>query len=374
MSLGFHMAGYRIGLGVDSDPVACATHAHNFGGSCVHADLARVPDAKAFARHHGLERVHVVIGGPPCQGFSRVGRGRLRQINSDPTYVHDPRNQLCGEFVRFVAELRPMVFVMENVPDIQYYRLGEERLIDVAKRQLEQLGYTVDTRVLLAADFGVPQVRQRFFMVGSLLDDQIPWPTAAPKPDEYVTVWDAISDLPIVPHGHRRDEVQYAPRGSPNCYQLLMREACGDVLYNHQTRWHNEDDLRAFALLAEGGRYTDLPDELRRYDSKRHPEKRNVWFADRYRKLVRRLPSWTIEAHIGKDTYRHIYPSIDGEPEPPRTISVREAARMQSFPDRFRFLGAFTKQFYQVGNAVPPLMARAVAEALLPAILASADA
>ena len=153
----------------------------------------------------------------------------------------------------------------------------------------------------------------------------------------------------------------YEPRCELNEYQQLMRQGAGDVLYNHQTRWHNEQDLEAFAWLPEGGKYIDLPDRYKRY--------RDDIFKDKYRKLFRDRPSWTIEAHIGKDTYRHIYPSCQGEPEPPRTISVREAARLQSFPDRFRFLGAFTRQFTQVGNAVPPLLAKAVAEAILPNVL-----
>ncbi len=154
----------------------------------------------------------------------------------------------------------------------------------------------------------------------------------------------------------------YEPRCPLNSYQQGMRKGAGSVLYNHQTRWHNEQDLKAFTVLPEGGKYAHLPKEYKRY--------RDDIFHDKYWKLYRDRPSWTIEAHIGKDTYRHIYPSRPGEPEPPRTISVREAARLQSFPDSFRFLGPFTRQFYQLGNAVPPLLARAVAKAILPGVLA----
>lgn len=372
MSLGFEMAGYHIGLGVDNNPLACQTHADNFDGRCVRADIASIVDPSAFIRGHGLEGVNVIIGGPPCQGFSRVGRGKLRQVNNDPYYIHDPRNQLYREFIRFVAALRPLWFVMENVPDMQYYHDGTARLLDRVMDEFRTLGYSVDPRVLLAADYGVPQTRQRLFIVGNRLGEEIGWP--APTHGDgrlylHVTVWDAIGDLPIVDIKHRQDEIPYHPRGVLNDYQREMREGSDGVVYNHQTRWHRPDDIRAFTLLSEGGRYVDLPDELRRYDSKSHPEKRDVWFWDRYRKLIRDKPSWTIEAHIGKDTYRHIYPSRTGEPEPHRTISVREAARLQSFPDRFRFLGPFTRQFYQVGNAVPPLLAKAVAKAILPCVL-----
>lgn len=322
---------------------------------------------------HNLAQVDVIIGGPPCQGFSRVGRGKLRQVNNDPDYIYDPRNRLYQEFIRFVAALRPLWFVVENVPDMQYYNDGTGLLLDKAVCELQALGYIVAHRVLLTADYGVPQTRQRLFISGNRLGQKIIWPDPThgeDRPRPHVTVWDAISDLPVVDIKHRQDEMPYHPRCAWNDYQRQMREGCDSILYNHQTRWHRPDDVRAFTLLPEGGRYIELPDELRRYDSQSHPEKRNEWFRDRYRKLIRDEPSWTIEAHIGKDTYRHIYPSRDGEPEPPRTISVREAARLQSFPDRFRFIGPFTRQFYQVGNAVPPLLAKAVAEAILPGVLA----
>jgi DNA (cytosine-5)-methyltransferase 1 len=372
MSLGFEMAGYAIGLGVDNAPLACQTYAYNFDGRVACADITTIADPIAFVSEHGLNRVDVIIGGPPCQGFSRVGRGKIRSLLNDPNYVHDPRNSLYKEFIRFVDALKPLYFLLENVPDMQYYHDGEEKLLDKVVRLLEQIkpGYTVKPCELQAADYGVPQMRKRSFIMGNRLGRSVTWPEPTCWPEEYTTVWEAISDLPIVDIKHRQDEMPYMPRCEWNPYQRLMRDGAGDVLYNHQTRWHRADDIRAFRLLPEGGRYIELPDELRRYDSKSHPAKRNEWFADRYRKLVRHRPSWTIEAHIGKDTYRHIYPSRDGEPEPPRTISVREAARLQSFPDRFRFLGAFTQQFYQVGNAVPPLLAKAVAEVILPGVLA----
>ncbi len=370
MSLGFLMAGFQIGLGVDRDALACQTHAHNFGQNrTVCADITTIADPAAFVQEHGLTQVDVVIGGPPCQGFSRVGRGKLRQVNNDPGYIHDPRNQLYQEFVRFVGALHPSWFVLENVPDMMHYHDGNDLLLNKIVQEFQALDYTVDHRILLAADFGVPQLRQRLFIVGNRHSQSVDWPDAENDSGNRVTVWDAIADLPVVDISHRLDTIPYVPRCDLNAYQRLMREGCNGLLYNHQTRWHNSDDIQAFTLLAEGGRYIELPDDLRRYDSKRHPEKRNEWFKDRYRKLIRDEPSWTVEAHIGKDTYRHIYPSRPGGAEPPRTISVREAARLQSFPDRFRFLGAFTRQFFQVGNAVPPFLARAVARTILPEVV-----
>ena len=366
LSLGFQLAHYSIGLGIDHDPIACRTYMRNFS-NCVQVNMQKISDPQAFIHEHGLDAVDVIIGGPPCQGFSRVGRGKLRQVNNDPNYIHDPRNSLFREFLRFVARLRPLYLVMENVPDMVYYREKGTRVIDQLMSELRSLGYdAVDFKILLAADYGVPQMRQRLFIIGNRVGIPITWPKPTHEPGKYVTVWDAISDLPIVGTKHREDEMPYISQHKPNEYQRGMREGSDGILYNHQTRWHNDDDIQAFVLLKEGEKYINLPDSLRRYDSKQHPEKRNKWFRDRYRKLERGKPSWTIEAHIGKDTYRHIYPSRVGEPEPPRTISVREAARLQSFPDSFRFIGSFTSQFHQVGNAVPPLLAKAVADAILP--------
>jgi len=361
MSLGFEMAGYHIGLGVEKEALPYKTHCHNFGDHCHLGDIRDIPDPRAFIQEHDLERADVIVGGPPCQGFSRVGRGKLRSLKHNPTYIHDPRNQYYKEFIRFVEALQPLYFVMENVPDMRYYADGDKLLLVKALHRFRELGYTADWQVLPADYYGVPQTRRRLFIAGNKLGQEILWPVKT-REGNPISVWQAISDLPIVPHGHRQDEMPYKPRCTLNEYQRLMRQGAGDRLYNHQTRWHNEQDLAAFAWLREGGKYVELPDKYKRY--------RDDIFKDKYRKLYRNHPSWTIEAHIGKDTYRHIYPSREGEPEPPRTISVREAARLQSFPDRFRFIGPFTQQFYQVGNAVPPLLAKAIAEAILPRVLA----
>jgi DNA (cytosine-5)-methyltransferase 1 len=361
LSLGFEMAGYRIGLGIEKEPLPFQTHCYNFGDHCYLGNIREITSPKHFIQEYGLEQIDVIIGGPPCQGFSRVGRGKIRSLRMDPTYIHDPRNQYYREFIRFVEVLRPFYFVMENVPDMRYYRDGEELLLEKALALFrDELGYTVDTQLLHADHYGVPQTRRRLFLVGNRLGQKINWPKKTHENDP-INVWEAICDLPIISHGHRIDEKPYEPRCTLTSYQQLMREDACNILYNHQTRRHNEQDLAAFAQMPEGGKYVDLPERFKRY--------RDDIFKDKYRKLYRNRPSWTIEAHIGKDTYRYIYPSLNEEPEPPRTISVREAARLQSFPDRFRFLGPFTKQFYQLGNAVPPLLAKAVAEAILPGVL-----
>jgi DNA (cytosine-5)-methyltransferase 1 len=371
MSLGFQMAGYRIALGVEMNKLAATTYQANFGPHCYVGNIRDIADPQSFIQQYGLTHVDVIIGGPPCQGFARVGRGKLRRLKNDPNYDHDPRNDLYREFLRFVAALRPIYFVLENVPEMGRYSDGSDLLIETAKRLIRgALKYEeVDVQTLRADEYGVPQTRRRLFMAGNRVGEAVRWPEPAYR-GRPVSVWAAISDLPIVPMNHRQNVIFYTERREMTDYQREMREEAGDLLFNHQTRWHRPDDIEAFMLLEEGGRYVELPDRLRRYDSKKHPELRNDQFKDRYRKLIRDEPAWTIEAHIGKDSYRFIYPSRQSEPEPPRTISVREAARLQSFPDRFRFYGPFTRQFEQVGNAVPPILAREVALAIKPTVLA----
>ncbi|HEX6711526.1 MAG TPA: DNA (cytosine-5-)-methyltransferase, partial [Rubrobacter sp.] len=191
--LGFEMAGYRIGFGVEKEQLPFQTHRLNFGGRCHRGDVRDVADPRAFVREHGLGKVDVVIGGPPCQGFSRVGRGKIRSLLKDPGYIHDPRNQFYKEFVRFVEAIRPSHFVMENVPDLQYYLDGDEPLLQKALLRFEKLGYAVDWRVLEAHHYGVPQTRRRLFVVGVPMGQEALWPekTHAGKP---VTVWQANCD------------------------------------------------------------------------------------------------------------------------------------------------------------------------------------
>lgn len=244
MSLGFEMAGCRIGLGVEKERFACDTHRHNFGGRCHLGDIREIADPESFCRGYGLDQIDLVIGGPPCQGFARVGRGKLRSLRRDPAYIHDPRNEYYTEFLRFVEALQPTYFVMENVPDMQHYADEEGLLLGKVVLCFRSLGYTVDSAVLRADHYGVPQTRRRLFIVGSRSKRQLRWPTKTHE-DKPVTVWEAIGDLPIVPHGHREDEIAYRPRCELNDHQSLMREGAGDLLYNHQTRWHNEQDLAA---------------------------------------------------------------------------------------------------------------------------------
>lgn len=363
MSLGFELGGFEIGMGIDSDKFACETHNLNFQGRCHNTQIEHIEDPRTLLAESGYNSFDVVVGGPPCQGFSRVGRGKIRSLQEDPTdEIDDPRNQYYRHFIRFVKTLKPLFFVMENVPDMRTYKDGERLLLDKAIEEFRKSDYEVEFKILQADHYGVPQTRRRLFLVGNRLDLPIVWPEETHS-DEPRTVWDAISDLPIVAHGAREQIMSYEARCDLNEYQEFMREGAGSKVTGHQTRWHNDQDLEAFRWMPEGGKYIDLPDRFKRY--------RDDIFQDKYRKLLRDEPSWTVEAHLAKDCYRHIYPSRENEPEPPRTISAREAARLQSFPDRFQFAGAMTRQFHQIGNAVPPLLAKAIAKTIKPQILAN---
>ncbi len=346
LSLGFHQAGFHVVAGLDIDPWACETYAANFLAVVDSVDLATVHSPRLLIEKLGLPRVDVIIGGPPCQGFARVGRGKLRSLRGAVADA-DERNNLVFTFARFVRLLRPLAFVMENVPDLQWAQEG---------RYLEQLiesfgpGYEVDFYVVDASSLGVPQRRRRLFLQGNRVGSRILWPMdsmSAPS------VNDAIGDLPPIPAGASEEVLPYeGPCKSE--YQKLMREGlegeAAGIVTAHVTRPHGEQDQHIFRMLKEGQRYIDVPEPLRRY--------RSDIFKDKYRKLIGAEPAWTITAHLSKDGYRYIHP------EQPRTLSVREAARLQSFPDRYQFAGFRSTRFRHIGNAVPPLMAYHIAMSL----------
>ncbi|MEM2600998.1 MAG: DNA cytosine methyltransferase [Thermoproteota archaeon] len=338
-SLGFEMAGIDVLAGVDIDGDCLKTYARNLRGKAIQADIAGIKDPEEFVKHHlGNHDIDIIFGSPPCQPFSPAGIVKLKSLGVDPSI--DPRLGLWQYFVKFVISLKPCFFVMENVPGFLSAGIPD-KIIEITGEH----GYRCEVAKLDASKFGVPQKRRRVFVFGSL-DGRI----VLPEGDgNVVTVYDAISDLPEIPHGNRVNVMEY-DRDPITDYQKRMREH-SQLLYNHVTRSHNVMDLQIFALIPEGGTYLDVPVEMRRY--------RDDVFHDRYRRLRWDAPSWTLVAHMGKDTLRYVHPSQV------RTISVREAARLQSFPDTFIFPVSMTKAFKQIGNAVPPLLARAVGESLV---------
>jgi DNA (cytosine-5)-methyltransferase 1 len=218
--------------------------------------------------------------------------------------------------------------------------------------ELEIAGYTVDYRSLDAADFGVPQHRKRVFFIGNRLGLPNPFPKAqdhGSREKRHIPVWNAIGDLPILRAGGGSEEMEYN-RHTFDRYQDWAREGSSRVL-NHVARPHKPRDLETFRQMRPGSKWKDLPKKYRDLYGYR-----DDIFSDKFKRLwKKKKPSWTITAHLSKDGYVYIHPTQS------RTITVREAARLQSFPDRFVFKGSRTSQFRQVGNAVPPLMAEAVA-------------
>lgn len=359
MSLGFEDAGFNVVLGVDFNSWACRTFAANVPAQVVVKNIEQIRDFNVFFTRYGITEVAGIVGGPPCQGFSRVGKGRIRHQNRLNGYTEpreDPRNGLYKQFLAAVEALKPLFFVMENVPDMDSYADDEGLLAERIEAEFRALNYRVSRRVLIAADFGVPQRRSRLFFVGfhERLGRDFVWPDPQLMASEYgiQSLRQAIGDLPEITDGQLARELPYTPHQKhwlSRWYRKGINEAHQNLIFDHITRPHREDDKEYFRMLGEGQRFVDLPEEARRY--------RSDIFQDKYRKLKWDEPSWTVTAHLRRDSYRYIHPQL----EPPRTISVREAARLQSFPDRWRFCGHRSNAFEQVGNAVPPLLARAIA-------------
>ncbi len=324
LSLGFEQAGFNILLGIDMWKDALQTFEHNHkNGRTLCADLANLSaiDVDNAINH---EKVDVIIGGPPCQGFSIAGK----------RIVDDDRNKLYKSFVRMVDHFQPTAFVLENVPNI--LSIGDGIVRDAIIKDFSDLGYNVETKVLTASDYGVPQNRRRAIFVGmkhGTFDFDIP------VVSHKVTTGEALSDLPeqsIV------DGAAY-PQNPESDYQSLMRSNT-DVVYNHEVTTHNQQTVDIISMVPDGGNYKNLPEELQ--------GRRNVHIA--WTRLNSQKPSITIDTG-----HRHHFHYKWN-----RVPTVRESARIQSFPDDFIFLCSRTSQYKQVGNAVPPLMAKAIAEQL----------
>lgn len=342
----------------ERNPWAIETHRANIPGAVLAGDVQEVDSFAPVLKEQGIRRVDLLAGGPPCQGFSRLGKGALRRLAlEDGRGVDrsDPRNWLFREFMRAVIELTPKVVLIENVPEMA----NQDFVMEEIRRIFADLDYWMDYRVLSAEEYGVPQRRRRLFIVaGRIPQEAFSWPT--PSSRRY-TVRDAIADLPEIPDGHLVEEVRRpSPERSSSYVQEMRKGLRGHaalVVWDHVTRAHRDDDRIAFSIMKPGDRYTDLPAELRRY--------RDDIFTDKYHRMLWDEPAWTVTAHLAKDGYKYIHPGQS------RTISVREAARLQSFPDRFRFAGARTHRFAQIGNAVPPKLAEALGRQLRAALQAS---
>lgn len=365
LTWGWERAGFRSLAAIEKDTAAARTHELNFAArGCLSLNL----DLRSFSpdqleellggRPSGLL---AVVGGPPCQGWSKAGRGKLRSLQGRAeSLLDDPRNSLYRQFIAYVSHFRPPVCVMENVPGM--LNLEGRNVAEEVAQNFEAIGYETSYAVVNSRWFGVPQDRLRliFISVQSGIDldlDASDLESFGPRfrsdvvglPDGETTLERALKDLPEVPHGCREDpRVYIRGRGRIARYAELMRQDCDGVVTDHICREHNDMDLEAFSIMPQGAIYADLPERLQRY--------RTDIFPDKYRRLRWDDVSGTVTAHLAKDCYQHIHPIQD------RTISIREAARIQSFPDAFRFFGNMGDRYRQIGNAVPPLMAWGIAE------------
>ncbi len=325
LSLGFEQAGYNILLGIDVWEDALKTFRHNHKGSnTLCADLSTLSPEEVNQKING-EKVDVIIGGPPCQGFSIAGK----------RIVDDERNKLYQSFVRMVEYFKPTAFVMENVPNI--LSIGEGAIKESIIKDFEALGYTINVQVMLASDYGVPQNRRRAVFVGLLNGKKFEFPT--PSVEQKITSSEALSDLP---EGSLEDGANYICEPLSDFQKEMRRNSKG--VYDHKATTHNDKTREIIAMVPDGGNYKDLPLELQ--------QTRKVHIA--WTRLNSQKPSFTIDTG-----HRHHFHYKFN-----RVPTVRESARIQSFPDDFIFLCSNTSKAKQVGNAVPPMLAKAIAKAL----------
>lgn len=324
LSLGFENAGFEISLALDIWKDAIETYNKNhITPVAICKDIHELDNSylEEFAIKNNIVGV---IGGPPCQGYSTVG---TRDIN-------DPRNHLYLEYCRVVEVVKPKFFVIENVKGLLTLNNGMFR-DDIIDR-FSKLGYNISFKILNASDYGVPQNRQRVFFIG-LKDDDFEFPM---EKGYKVSTSDAISDLPSLEDLETVSEIYSYNNDNITKYQELMRKG-SDMIYNHNGTKHTDQTKNIISMIKDGGRISDLPKEY--------------WGVRKYNKAFQRMnsnePSHTIDT--GHRNYFHYKEN--------RVPSVRECARIQSFPDKFIFVGSKTSQYKQVGNAVPPLLAEEIA-------------
>ncbi len=332
MSHGFITAEYDVLLGVDHWQDALDTFAFNHPNTkTLKADLSEI-SAKEVAYHAETDKVDVVIGGPPCQGFSIAGK----------RMIDDERNGLYKSFVEVVDYFKPKAFLMENVPNI--ISMGKGKIKDNIIEDFKRIGYKVTYKILLASDYGVPQNRRRAFFVGLLQSNSREF--IFPESTHIIPIncEQAISDLP----NETIKDGDYYPNEIQSDYQRLMRtSARGEEileLHNHQATNHTEKTVNIIAKVPDGGNYKDLPNSLQ------GTRKVNIAWT----RFSSKKPSFTIDTG-----HRHHFHYKFN-----RVPTVRESARLQSFPDDFIFMKTKTSQYKQVGNAVPPLLAKKIAESL----------
>lgn len=305
---------------------------------------------KNLMKSDDIHHIDGIIGGPPCQAYSCAGRGR-----DNNNMKNDPRNYLYKHYLSFLKEFSPDFFVFENVPGMLSAKTDIEIFPDF-KKNVEKLGYNISYKLLYANDFNVLQKRKRLIFIGH--KDENEYLDFNFKIHDDFKVWDVLKDLPKLSPGEGLDSsADYTNKISKYLKETNIRTK-KDVVINHSARNHNENDREIYRRVINAWnnghcrlKYDELPEELITH-------KNRGSFLDRFKIVAGDLPySHTVMAHLSKDGHYFIHPDINQA----RSITVREAARLQSFPDNYKFEGPRTSQFKQVGNAVPPLMAESIA-------------
>ena len=333
LSLGFEMEGFDILLANEFDQsIATAYKENHKSTNVVVGDITSLDLSKVFGEY--VNKIDVVIGGPPCQGFSQKGKRKT---------INDERNFLFKHYVEVVKFVKPKYFVMENVPNLLTAEKGF--FLNEIKGLFKGYGYSIRYGILNAADYGVPQNRRRAIIIGKYLAT----PPELPLPcKQKVTIWDAISDLAYLESGEGEFEQEY--RNSPKSdYEKKMRKG-SKILYNHMATKHSALALERLSLIPPNAGKEVLPKE--------HITKSvysGTWSRMKQNDVAVTITTRFDTPSSGKFTH----PFLN------RAITVREAARLQSFPDTFKFIGSKMSQMKQVGNAVPPLLARKIARVIM---------
>lgn len=351
LSAGLEMAGFTVLAGNDIFDAAGET----FSKTHPHAQFIPGPieelSVANLIQRSGLNKgeLTLLVGGPPCQAYSVYNHKRG---------MHDARATLFQEYLRIVDGLRPEWIVMENVAGI--YSIGGGEAVRAIKSELRLLGYEVKEEILKAEEYGVPQERRRVIFIGNRIGAPIthPAPTHGEKLEPYVRIRDAIGDLPELANGENPGPVKYAC--APRCdYQRVLRGNQIEV-NNHAAPKLGSINIERLAYIPPGGSWRDIPPPLLPAGMKRAKRSDHT---KRYGRMKWDGLSCTVltKCDIHWGAYIH--------PEQERAISVREAARLQSFPDSFEFAGSKTEQYIQVGNAVPPLLGKAIGDHIITCIL-----
>lgn len=375
LSEGFYRKGYKALLHLEIDQAACktlSTRMRHYGYSEKEVEEAVMcDDITRDGLIEDMERrlhepVDIIIGGPPCQAFSSVGRAQ-----SPDGMNNDPRNYLFENYLQILNHFKPKIFIFENVKGILTAKPKGVKIFDIIIREMSKTYNIVsDPKIILlnAADYGVPQIRERVIIIGVRKDiayinvedvyrgiEKTHSNTDGDLPN-YITVGDAIFDLPKLNPGEGENIQHVTPLIQKNSF---LDRICNDsgIIFNHTARNHNDLDRERYRILSANKNWQLKDLQKVRPDLIHHDPKH---FGNRYTVQEADKPGKTVVAHLYKDGNLFIHP----DSEQARTFTVREAARIQSFPDDFVFEGSRTDQYKQVGNAVPPLMAEAFAETL----------